>query len=526
MGLFSWMGFGREAMPEPEPEPAPAQRIAPIPRRMPPRLSERLLFQAAEWDQFNANWLSSSVSINDALYWNLRALRARSREMEANNPYFRRWLQQGQNNIIGPGIRLQSRARKRDGTFDKPDNALLEAHFRRWSRPGQFDVTGRLSRWAGERLIVNTLLRDGEFLIRLHFGYPNAFRFAVQFLDVERLDINYNDVLPNGNSVTMGVEKDPVYDRPVAYHLLTVHPDQLINRRNDGRTGDRIRIDARFIIHGFLAVRAEQDRGIPASHAAILALRDLGEYRQAAIINARAGANKIGWWKMGDGDVIGDRATDPAAPDNGQMIDDSGPGDIGKIYDPEAEFVSWNPSYPHEQFESFNKAMLQGISAGLGAFYPTLNHDYAGVNLSSIRGGLLDEREGWRALQYHVIEQFHEALFPRWLMHQMAMQFLPFPAERFSKFDAAVWKPRGWESPDPIKDAEADGMRIAQGLKTRRQIVEERGGDWDETVAELAEENAQLEELGLPLYAEIIKAPPPAEPAKDEEDLDKENEAA
>lgn len=470
-----------------------------IQRRQSVPVSERLLFQAAQYDQFNADWLTSSVSINDALYWNLRALRARSREMAANNPYFKRWLSQAKNNVIGrAAIRFQSRAIGRDGNIDLPDNSRLEKHFSSWSKRGSFDVTGRMSRWSMERMLVEGLLRDGEFILRLWPGYPNSFGYAVQILDPDRLDIDYNDVVPEtGNTVTMGVEQDD-FGKPVAYHLLLVHPDQLLNRRPEGLAAqERIRIPAELIVHGYIGVRPEQARGIPAAHAAMLALRDLGEYRASALINARRGANKLGWWRLPNGA----EAPEGHLDDDGMPLDSEGMGEIGKIFDDEAEFVSYDPTYPHGEFPEFNKAMLQGIAAGLDNFYPTMNHDYAGVNLSSIRGGLLDEREGWRAIQFHLVEQLHEALYPRWLLHQLGTgRLAPIPTDRFDKFAlTSVWKPRGWKSPDPIKDAQADAIRFGMGVRSLRDIVEDDGGDFEETLAAIAAERAQLKAFGIPI---------------------------
>ena len=126
--------------------------------------------------------------------------------------------------------------------------------------------------------------RDGEFLTfrvrdrRLPYGY------ALQVLDVDRLDTKHNGEYGN-NRIIMGVEVDDVM-RPVAYHLLTTHP-------GDGtylsRAGQRYeRVLARDVFHGGVGDRPEQVRYMPWAHTAMLRLEMLGKFQTAAVVAARS----------------------------------------------------------------------------------------------------------------------------------------------------------------------------------------------------------------------------------------------
>ena len=57
------------------------------------------------------DWVSQVKSINQDLREQGEALRARARDLEQNNDYASRYLNLVETNIIGEGIKLQSKAR-------------------------------------------------------------------------------------------------------------------------------------------------------------------------------------------------------------------------------------------------------------------------------------------------------------------------------------------------------------------------------------------------------------------------------
>jgi capsid protein len=61
---------------------------------------------------------------------------------------------------------------------------------------------------------------------------------------------------------------------------------------------------------------------------------------------------------------------------------------------PGQEFAEFNPTHPTTAYKDFMKAVLRSIARGLGMAYTTLTGDLEAVNYSSIRAGLLSERDG------------------------------------------------------------------------------------------------------------------------------------
>lgn len=446
-------------------------------------------FKAGESNRLTASWTTTSHSINADIFRNLEPLRSRSRDLWANNEYAKKFFSMVANNVVGPrGFTLQNRSRRLDGTLDTEDNQRIESQMKSWSKRGSCDVTGRLSRVAVERLFIDTVARDGECLIRKRDGFSNANRFALQFIDVDRLDIQHNESRNSqtGNKVTMGVELDRD-DRPIAYHILERHPDPVLSQARPNR---RVRIPADEIIHSFVTIRPEQVRGIPWMHAAMLSLNDVGGYREAAIIAARVGAAKMGFWKSEDGEGGPSDGVDSA----GNLVTEAEAGTFEQI--PEGvSLETWDPTYPHDQFESFNKAMLRGIAGGFGVAYHNLANDLESVNLSAARTHVIDERDLWMGIQQWMSDSLHDDYFPEWLRIQIPLMSLPM--SRFEKFNAPTWHPRRWQWPEPLKDEQANSLAYGMRTKSLRRIIEDRGFDADELWLEMAEDQRKLAELGI-----------------------------
>lgn len=451
-------------------------------------------FKAAEVNRLTESFSTFNTTINADIYHGLRNMRARSRDLWANNEYAKRFFSLLTNNVVGPqGFKLQNRALRDDGTLDTLDNNRVERHWRMWSKRGNCDVTGRLSRIDVERIFIETVARDGECLIQRVPNYDNEFRYALKLIDADRLDINKNESENprTGNRIVMGIELNQD-DRPVAYHILRKHPDSYFAQEQ--KPQDYIRIPADQMIHGFICHRPEQIRGIPWMHAAMLGLNDLGGYRDAAVIAARVGAAKMGFWKSEDSEGAPFDGSDSA----GNLTMEVEPGSFDQI--PAGTTLErWDPAYPHDQFEAFNKAVLRGISGGLNVAYHTLSGDLESVNLATARIHLLEEREAWMFIQKWESEILHDSIFPEWLQLQLSSGMLaPLPPSRFDKFNAATWQPRRWKQPDPFKESQANALNYAMRLTSLRQLAQENGQDADELWLEIAEDQKKLRELGIP----------------------------
>jgi lambda family phage portal protein len=450
-------------------------------------------FNAAEISRLTSSWNGSNHSIDRDLVNTLPTLRGRSRDLCANNEYAKRFIHQCKVNIVGAqGITLQNRSRENSGQLDRPANNAIETAWKTWSSRGNCDVTGKLTRADIERLIVETVARDGEILIRKVPGYKNSSKYALQVIEADYLDHKANEERSNGRTV-MGVDLD-MWGKPVSYRILTKHPgDRVATQNREHKV-----IPAEEILHLYVPMRAHQTRGVPWMHAAMVSLWDVGGYREAAIVAARVGAAKMGFFMSPTGEEYTGDDKDAA----GNIITEAQPGTFDQL--PEGTTLeSWDPTYPHDQFESFNKAMLRGIAGGLGVAYHSFANDLEGVNFSSARAGILEERDTWMMLQEWLITGFNSQIYPEWLKGSlMRGQILlpngkPLPREKFSKFNSATWQARRWSWVDPLKDIQANREAIAQRVRSISSVIRETGNDPDDVFDEIQQERMKLEEMGI-----------------------------
>jgi len=448
-------------------------------------------YQAAKINRLTAGWTTEAKHPDQIVKDNLQILRSRSRELYANNDYMARFVSLAKSNIVGPyGIRLQATARDDSGALDTSDNDALERAFAEWGRPGNCDVSGQLSLVDIQRLFISSLLIDGEFLAVEHNSGPHGYRLAL--IDPEHLDIQHNrGDLRNGNTIRFSIEYTND-GRPVRYYIR----DDAEMSDSYSYNGRRYRtVDADRIIHCFVADRVGQKRGIPAAATAMMRLNMLGGYEEAAVTAARIGAAKMGFFTSPGGDgYLGDGEED------GALLTDVEPGIFEQL--PEGmDFKAFDPDYPHQQFPSFVKTCLRGIASGLGVSYNSLSNDLEGVNYSSIRTGVLEDREAWKAMQEWMAERFMRRIYLHWLPQALALGVIrgprgaPLPMSQVAKFSSHTWRPRRWDWVDPLKDTNANIAAINNGLKSRQQIIRETGGDPEQVWSELEAEAERLSEI-------------------------------
>lgn len=436
----------------------------------------------------------------------LRILRNRCRELARNDEYVRRYLQLLRTNVVGPhGVSVQCKARNADGSLDGPGNLLIERAWKAWGKRGVCTIDGRLSFSDAQRLVIETLARDGEVLVRKINGANNPDRFAIQFLEADLLDEELNKKLENGNAVRMGVEING-FGRAVAYHLLQAHPGDY--EFANGYHRKHIRVPANEILHIFQPDRPHQTRGAPPMAAAINALKMLHGYREAELVAARVSAAKMGFITSPDGDgYTGEDLEDTHAP-----IMNAEPGSFEQL--PAGMTVqSFDPQHPVTAFSDFHKAVLRGISSSLGVSYAALASDLESVNYSSIRQGALDERDHYRTLQQLMIDHFVMPVFEAWLAAAMTSGSVNLPMTKYEKFqDSVIYRPRGFSWIDPQKEINAQVTGLSNGLLSMQDVANHYGSDIEDVFESVQREKALAEQYGISLAFQPFGQKGPAEP--------------
>jgi len=452
-------------------------------------------YDAGSVGRLLSDWLISSKSANEEIKASLSRMRARSRELAINNDYAKRFLSLLIINVVGPmsgGIKLQNKARDISGNLDVYANDSIEKAWKEWGKRKNASADGRLSWLDIQKLVLKTVARDGEIIIRkVNYFTGNDFRFALQFFEADHLDENLNKTnLPNGNQIRMGIEIDS-WGKAVAYHLKTKHPGE-----TSMAVGSKMhqRISAEEIIHPFITDRPGQLRGVPWMHSAMARMNMLGAYEEAELVASRISASKMGFYKTPTGDEYKGDGKDS----DGNLIAEVEPG-IFEQLPAGVEVQTFDPQHPGGNFDPFMKTVLRGIAAGLDTSYNALTGDLESANYSSLRQGSLSDRDGWRVTQRWLIEQLHREVFEGWLKMALLTQIVPLPVRKFDKFNAPHWQPRGWSWVDPKKEADATDIGLTNQTRTRASVYAEQGTDIEEMFEEIKYEKQLAKAHGIDL---------------------------
>lgn len=457
--------------------------------------TKRRSYDAGAISRLLSDWTTTSRTADEAIRGNLKNMRARSRDLSRNNDYAKKYAEMVKTNVIGPhGIVMQSKAKQQDGRFDTLDNNIVESAWKVWGNKSSASINGKLSWVDIQRCAIETVARDGEILIRKIRGADNPFGFSLQLIEADHLDEELNKELKNGNRVKMGIELDR-WDKPINYWLLEKHPGD-----NTATVGGKHynMIPAIDIIHLFITNRPGQTRGVPWLSSAMTRLHQIGEYEEAEVVAARVSACKMGFFKpdgSGEG-YIGDDVDSM-----GNTISEAAPGTF-EMLPPGMEFSAFDPTHPSGNYAPFIKSTLRGIASGLNVSYNSLASDLEGVNFSSIRSGVLEERQNWRVIQSWLMNHFHQEVYLEWLRLAFVNgQLGNIPQQRFDKFANPNWQARGWEWVDPLKDAKANLQELQMGTKSRADILAEKGKDIEEVFAQLKAESDMAEAVGIDINA-------------------------
>ena len=478
-------------------------------------------YDAANWDRLTLDW-SAPLTTGDAeMRTRLRVLRGRARELERNEPYINRYLESLVNNIFDHhGITMQSHAgdlmRDKEGKpvfkLDPAAIRIIEQAWKEWCK-NPF-VTNDMSLNEGGRLILRNTARDGDTLTKFIIDSSlNDFGFGLQLFEGDIIDDYKNTMVGDGlnpneqNQIRMGVEVN-YYQRAVAYWILKEYPGDQMWWNVDGYYSERH--DCKDYLHLFKRKRITQIRDVSWLVPIMRDLKMLDGFDEAAIVAARTGAAKMGFFvqKAADGNPY-DGSKDP----QGNLITDAEPGALEQLpYG--MEFQGFDPKYPDAYYADFIKSRVRRIGAGVNMNYNTLANDLENVNYSSIRAGILDDREGYKANQTWFIARWQQPVFAKWLEIALLNGALkdPFsgnslPFAKLKKFQKVEFRPRRWPWVDPLKDVQADVLAIKNRLTTRGKVIAENTSDeYADIIKETAMEEAFAEENDVELPA--IQATP------------------
>lgn len=429
-------------------------------------------FAAADKNRLTNDWQKNNTRINEDIKNSLQLVRIRARDLCLNNDLAKKYLKIWQTNLIGPkGFQLRPEPRDPDGEIDKEAAKIISKAWKKFCHKRNFCVTGDISFYKFQCTYTQQFPRDGEFVIRKVYNYDNEFGFAFQFLDPDYLDETYNEILPNGNIVRLGIEFDN-WGKPQRYHfrknLKRAHSlYESINLQES-----RFSVPASHIIHSYDKDEANQVRGYPKLQQSLKRLNMMFAYEEAELIAARIGASKMGFFtENGEGEYTGDDIDE-----NGDLITEVEPGIFEKL--PRGVGIqAFDPQHPNGNYGAFMKDHRRNLASGMDVQYNQLANDLEGVNFSTLKTGFMDDRDRWRSAQTTFGEDVASPMFEAWLEVGLLNGSIPLPPAKIDKFLEHTWKCRVYPWMEPLKDAQTKKIMVDEGWISREDVIEEISSD-------------------------------------------------
>lgn len=484
------------------------------------------MYDAAISNNLNADFPVSWTSANAEIQTSLVNTRSRSRTLERDDSYAVAILEAYRNNVGGdepfryePGIGVW-----KDGQFveNRDENRILKEWWREVGKKENFCVNRTTSRLEAYLQAIVATIRDGGIIGRKYRGYDNKFGYALDLIEIDRLDSSYNTELKNGTQVQFSIKLDE-YNAPIGYWILTRHPGDVFAFSNSTRY--RELVDAKDVIALFdLRTRAGQLVGMSRLASIIQHLHRVKQFDVAHLTAAIWSACKPiflekDWPSAMEAipDSIRTQMQDMAngggdGSNEGEKFNAVSPGEVEELpFGTKVKQI--DPKFPIEAASGFKKDNLKAAAAGSGVPYFLVAQDLADVNFSSGRLGFGEFQTTAKILQKHIIESFVVPDFETRIEYAILSGNLPFSISRLEELKkSARFLGRRWPYMQPLQDAQADSLKLQMGLTSRDDLIaeSERGGDTEEVNGKIAADNASDESHGLD-FSHVYNPNQPAE---------------
>ncbi|MFZ1427176.1 MAG: phage portal protein [Geminicoccaceae bacterium] len=483
---------------------------------MAPRLVERMPQRQANFEGALGRRRMSAYNptrehVNGLLALQGPRLLARTRDLARNNPYIFSARDSFMANAVGAGIVpswLDVTPRQK---------SKLEKAWLTWTDEADYD--GVCDLYGLQALVAAALFEAGECFVRLLRSEGPSGTLQLRLIESEQCPVDLTRPAANGHQIRSGIEFDAT-GRRVAYWFYRHHPG---DSTESWKSADHIRLPADEILHLYRPTRAGQIRGAPWIAAAVVKAFMLDKYDDAELDRKGTAALFAGFITTpvrGGASPLAGAKGELDSP--GVAIAGMQPGTM-QILEPGEDIKFSEPADVGGQYESFEYRTILQLCAATGTPYTNVTGDLKAANYSSLRAGMLEYRRRLEQLQHNtLVFQFCRPVAAVWVKQAALSGELNLPAIRtdLRRYTSIKWIPPRFEWVDPLKDRKAEEVAVANGWKSRSDVIEAEGYDAEQVDARIAADQERAKRYGIGPFPRPAKAAAPTDPNADELGLD------
>ena len=446
-------------------------------------------------------------------------LRQRARMLYMAAPIATSAIKTNRTNVIGLGLKLQSRIDRDVLGMDQAAadawQATAEREFGLWAnKKSTCDATGVNNFYAMQQLALASWLVSGDVFAVVKQEEPTPlapYSMRLHLVEADRVATPTDSgiITPmlmttgkakNGNTIYDGVEVN-ASGKIEAYHIRSTYPLEFGTASTKWTRVEAYgqRTGLPNILHIMDSERPDQYRGVSYLAQVIEPLLQLRRYTESeltaalvesfftAFIKTEAGAGDNPFNEVGSSlpEVSHD-------PNEYEM----GPGQIN-VMNPGEDVTFADPKRPASGFPSFLRAICEQVGAAIeipaDLLLKAFNSSY-----SASRAALLEAWKAFRMRRDWFVTDFCTPIYEIWMAEAVARGRISAPGFFTDPARRAAYLGAEWIGPsqgqlDPVKEITAEILAVGEGISTREQAtVRLNGGQWDNNVDQLARENVKL----------------------------------
>lgn len=473
-------------------------------------------------EQALSGWSPAQTSADGAWLWNRDLAVSRTRDLLATEPWAQGAVDRKLDMVVGAGWRpsINPHAEALGISLEEAANLgnQIESAYHQWADDPlcRCDAEETLNgSWLLHlQVMEHEVTGDGVSVLRWRERPDWGFRTALSVVDSDRL-CNPN-LKSDTDLLRGGVEFDPTWGAPSAYHFRNAHPGDLgmgVSQR--AFTWERVERREPWgrprVLHLFGKNRPGMSRGVSKLVSGLARFKQMQRFAEGelanAVINALFAATITSSF---DPAVAQDHLTASATQGyhelrnayydttspllGGARIQHLFPGDELKFLTSPRETAG---------FESFFAVFLRSIASGLGIAYEQVAMDWSKVNYSSARAALIEVWRGIQKTRSMVAMMVATPLLLAVTEDAIDQGIIEVPANAPDLYEApAAWLRGRWIGPargwvDPVKEPAGALMAIEGGFSNWADAAAEQGVDFDMNLAALRAQKDKWQESGL-----------------------------
>lgn len=452
---------------------------------------KRAYFDAAATTRHNSNhWAyATEHDINTLIRGDLATLRKRARFEILNNGYGAGIADTLAFDVVGPDGTLRPQFDSGNTKF----NSEAEDKFLIWAQTCDYTEQMGLGEFLQMQLVLQLCEAGESVTIKKRDQRSGNYDVSLRLLaiETERLDNPLDSAAPSAR-MHDGIEFD-TEGRPSAYYILKDHP----NGSYAESLFDYDRVPAHDVIHLFRVKRPGQSRGIPWFAPALPLFADMRRFTLATLEGAETAANNAGVMKSMYPPETGDEedveSNDVIELERNALLTLPVGWDITQI----------KPEHPATTYAMFKGEILNEIARGVMMPYNVAAANSSDYNYAS---GRLDHQKYHRfikCIRGWASQRFLRPVVSAWMTEAFLIpgyfKTQPTFEQAMLAVQTAQWFWSGFEHVDPVKEAQAERIRLESGTATLKDVFAEQGHDWEKKIEQRGREIEKMKKLGIPV---------------------------